>query len=60
MKNIPNLITLLRLLLVPVAVLMIAAQAWGWAFAAFAIAGLSDGWRMSCLFGSPSSSSPAT
>ena len=43
MKNIPNLITLLRLLLVPVAVVMIAAHAWGWAFAAFAIAGVSDG-----------------
>ncbi len=43
MKNIPNLITLLRLLLVPVAVVMIAAQAWGWAFAAFAVAGVSDG-----------------
>ena len=43
MKNIPNLITLLRLLLVPVAVVMISAQAWGWAFAAFAVAGVSDG-----------------
>ena len=43
MKNIPNLITLMRLMLVPVAVVMIAAQAWGWAFAAFAVAGLSDG-----------------
>jgi len=42
-KNIPNLITLLRLLLVPVAVVMISAQAWGWAFAAFAVAGVSDG-----------------
>ena len=42
-KNIPNLITLMRLLLVPVAVAMIAAQAWGWAFTAFALAGLSDG-----------------
>ena len=43
MKNIPNLITVMRLMLVPVAVVMIAAQAWGWAFAAFAVAGLSDG-----------------
>jgi len=42
-KNIPNLITLMRLMLVPVAVVMIAAQAWGWAFAAFAVAGISDG-----------------
>ena len=42
-KNIPNLITVMRLLLVPVAVGMIAAQAWGWAFAAFAVAGISDG-----------------
>ena len=43
MRNIPNLITLTRLLLVPVAVVMIVSQAWGLAFAAFAIAGLSDG-----------------
>ena len=43
MKNIPNLITVTRLLLVPVAVGMIAAQAWSWAFAAFAVAGISDG-----------------
>jgi cardiolipin synthase len=42
-KNIPNLITVMRLLLVPVAVLMIAAQAWDWAFVAFAVAGISDG-----------------
>ena len=42
-KNIPNLITVMRLMLVPVAVVMIAAQAWVWAFAAFAVAGLSDG-----------------
>jgi cardiolipin synthase len=42
-ENIPNLITVMRLMLVPVAVVMIAAQAWGWAFAAFAVAGLSDG-----------------
>lgn len=42
-KNIPNLITVMRLMLVPVAVAMIAAQAWGWAFTAFAVAGISDG-----------------
>jgi len=43
LRNIPNLITLTRLLLVPVAVVMIVSQAWSLAFAAFAIAGLSDG-----------------
>lgn len=42
-KNIPNLITVMRLLLVPVIVGLIAAQAWGWAFAAFVVAGVSDG-----------------
>ena len=42
-QNIPNLITVMRLLLVPVVVALIAAQAWGWAFAAFAVAGVSDG-----------------
>jgi len=42
-KNIPNLITVTLLILVPVAVGMIAAQAWSWAFAAFAVAGISDG-----------------
>jgi len=41
--TIPNLITIFRLCLVPLAVWCIGAGAWGWAFAAFLIAGLSDG-----------------
>ena len=41
MKNIPNLITVMRLLLVPVVVGLIAAQTWGLAFLAFAVAGVS-------------------
>lgn len=43
----PNLISLARLLLVPVSVDMIAARRWPWALAIFVIAGVSDaldGW----------------
>jgi cardiolipin synthase len=41
-KNVPNLITLGRLVLVPVAIEMIASQNWTGAFAIFVVAGLSD------------------
>ncbi|MFC0217706.1 cardiolipin synthase [Pseudochelatococcus lubricantis] len=41
--TIPNLITILRLLLVPVIVASIGAQAWLAAFVMFVVAGLSDG-----------------
>ena len=43
LHNIPNLITVMRLMLVPVVVAMIAAHAWLGAFAVFAVAGVSDG-----------------
>ena len=39
----PNLITLSRILLVPVTVLMIADREWDWALALFLLAGASDG-----------------
>jgi cardiolipin synthase len=41
-KSLPNLITLGRLVLVPVAIEMIASQAWTGAFIVFVVAGLSD------------------
>lgn len=41
--NIPNIITLFRILLVPVTVWLIISDAWGWAFACFLVAGASDG-----------------
>ena len=41
-KSLPNLITLGRLVLVPVAIEMIASQAWTGAFVVFVAAGLSD------------------
>ena len=40
--NLPNLITMLRLVLVPVVIVMIGQERWGMAFALFAIAGISD------------------
>ncbi len=43
LQGLPNLISVGRLLLVPVAVGMISAQQWKPAFAIFAIAGVSDG-----------------
>ena len=43
LKSLPNLITVGRLILVPMAVAMIAAHAWAYAFAVFVIAGVSDG-----------------
>ncbi|HYF52774.1 MAG TPA: CDP-alcohol phosphatidyltransferase family protein [Salinarimonas sp.] len=41
--TVPNLITVFRLVLVPVVVLMILQGRWGAAFAAFVVAGVSDG-----------------
>ena len=41
--NIPNLISVLRLLLVPVTVWLIISEAYGLAFATFMAAGISDG-----------------
>lgn len=41
-RSLPNLITLGRLVLVPVAVDMIASRAWTGAFVVFVVAGLSD------------------
>ena len=43
MHNIPNLISVLRLLLVPVTVWLIISEAYGWAFLTFMAAGISDG-----------------
>jgi cardiolipin synthase len=41
--TIPNLITILRLVLVPAVVLAMLQARWGWAFAGFVVAGVSDG-----------------
>jgi len=43
MINLPNLITIARLLLVPVTVWLIISEAFGLAFLAFIVAGVSDG-----------------
>jgi cardiolipin synthase len=43
MRNLPNLITLVRLLLVPFTVWLIISEAHAWAFAVFVVAGASDG-----------------
>jgi cardiolipin synthase (CMP-forming) len=43
MHNIPNLISVLRLLLVPLTVWLIISEAFGWAFLTFMAAGISDG-----------------
>ena len=43
MHNIPNFITLARIFLVPLTVWLIISDAYGWAFAAFILAGASDG-----------------
>ncbi|MCO5062985.1 MAG: CDP-alcohol phosphatidyltransferase family protein [Rhizobiaceae bacterium] len=40
--TIPNFITILRFLLVPVVVYALLIEQWGWAFAGFVVAGLSD------------------
>jgi cardiolipin synthase len=39
----PNLITLIRILLVPITILMIADHEWDWALGLFLLAGASDG-----------------
>lgn len=41
--TIPNLITIARLILVPVVIVMIMQQRWGAAFILFVVAGVSDG-----------------
>jgi cardiolipin synthase (CMP-forming) len=41
--NLPNLITIARILLVPVTIWLIVSGAYGWAFLAFVAAGISDG-----------------
>ena len=41
--TIPNLITIARLLMVPVVIVMIMQGEWGWAFLLFLAAGVSDG-----------------
>jgi cardiolipin synthase (CMP-forming) len=41
--TIPNLITIARLLIVPVVIVMIMQGEWGWAFFLFVVAGVSDG-----------------
>jgi len=43
MHNTPNLISVLRLLLVPLTVWLIISEAYGWAFISFMVAGISDG-----------------
>lgn len=43
MRSLPNLVTLLRLLLVPVVVVLLAEQRYAWAFLAYAVGALSDG-----------------
>lgn len=43
MRNLPNLISLMRLLLVPLTVWLILSDAYVWAFATFLTAGISDG-----------------
>ncbi len=41
--NLPNLLTLIRILLIPVFVIMIMDKLFGWALVTFAIAGITDG-----------------
>ncbi|KQZ15820.1 CDP-alcohol phosphatidyltransferase [Mesorhizobium sp. Root554] len=43
MVTIPNLITILRFVLVPAVVLAMLQSRWDWAFAGFVVAGVSDG-----------------
>ncbi|MFN4143447.1 CDP-alcohol phosphatidyltransferase family protein [Aestuariivirga sp.] len=43
MRNLPNLISLMRLLLVPLTVWLILSEAYSLAFASFVLAGVSDG-----------------
>ena len=41
--NVPNLLSLLRVLLIPVFVILIMDKLFGWALVTFAVAGISDG-----------------
>lgn len=41
--TIPNLITIGRLVIVPIVIVMIMQGEWGWAFTLFVVAGISDG-----------------
>ncbi|TIS73204.1 MAG: CDP-alcohol phosphatidyltransferase family protein, partial [Mesorhizobium sp.] len=41
--TIPNMITIMRLLLVPAVVLAMLQARWDWAFTGFLVAGISDG-----------------
>lgn len=41
--TIPNLITIARLIIVPIVIVMIMQGEWGWAFTLFVVAGISDG-----------------
>jgi cardiolipin synthase len=41
--NIPNLITIIRILLVPLTVWLVISAAYGWALLVFFVAGMSDG-----------------
>ena len=43
MHNIPNLISVVRLLLVPLTVWLLISGAYGYAFTTFVVAGVSDG-----------------
>jgi cardiolipin synthase len=43
MDHIPNIISVVRLLLVPLTVWLIISEAYGWAFTSFLVAGASDG-----------------
>jgi cardiolipin synthase (CMP-forming) len=43
LSYVPNLITIGRLMMVPMVIMSIINGAWGWAFASFVIAGASDG-----------------
>lgn len=43
MNHIPNIISVVRLLLVPLTVWLIISDAYGWAFTTFLVAGASDG-----------------
>ena len=41
--NLPNILTLIRILLIPLFVILIINKSFGWALIVFAIAGITDG-----------------